>query len=223
MCSRLLRLAAIALLLGLPSAVRPESAHACACMSPGSPREEVEKHDAVLLGRVVSVQQVGTGHLQDLVFEMEVHRWWKGDLYETVFLIGGRVTGDCRWYEPSNEYRSRQEYVGKTYIVYAGTIGSRGFDSDLPHDTLIPDGCGLTEEVTDLQDPHGLGPGQAPEPGTVALGPGEALPPIVGRTGGGMAAPLCEVDAPATALVAVVAVALAALGFAATRRRARPT
>lgn len=223
MRSRIVRLAAIALLLGLPLAVRPESAHACACVSPGSPREEVETHDAVLLGRVVSVRQVGTGQLRDLVFEMEVHRWWKGELYETVFLIGGRVIGDCRWYEPSNEYRSRQEYVGKTYIVYADTIGSSGFDSDLPHDTLIPDGCSLTEEVTDLQDPHGLGPSQAPEPGTVAPRPGEASPPSAGETGTGTVTRLCEADGAAAVLLAGVAVILAGLGFTATRRRARRT
>lgn len=162
----------------------------------------MEKHDAVLVGRVASVYQVGTGQQGDLVFEMEVYRWWKGDLYETVFLIGGRVTGACRWYEPSNEYRPNKVYAGKTYIVYADRVGSRGFDSDLPPDTLVPDGCSRTEEVTDLQDPHGLGVGQAPLSGASAPRPASGEE--------GFRYPL---SGWATGVLAFVVLALAGAGF----------
>ncbi|MXY72662.1 MAG: hypothetical protein F4Y97_06430 [Dehalococcoidia bacterium] len=198
----LVRFAAIAMLVGLPPTVKPESAAACACEAPGSPSEEMEKHDAVLLGQVASVYQVGTGQRRDLVFEMEVYRWWKGDLYETVYLIGGRVTGDCRWYEPSNEYRPNRVYAGKTYIVYADRVGSRGFDSDLPHDTLIPDGCSRTEEVADLQDPHGLGVGQAPLSGAAAP-----------RPAGGEEGFRYPLSAWATGVLAFVVLAVAGAGF----------
>ncbi|MXY88223.1 MAG: hypothetical protein F4Y92_05150 [Dehalococcoidia bacterium] len=198
MRSRLVRLAAIALLLGPLLVMQAEHARACECEEMPA-AYQLDYVDAAFSGRVIAVHDDGS------YVEIEVYRVWKGALYATRFLAGGE--GDMCSGGGFEE--------GREYLIYA-------YDSDaaaLPT-TSVCDVADLSRVEGDL---HVLGPGQAPEPGTVALRPGEALPPIVGRTGGGMATPLCEVDAPATALVAVVAVALAALGFAATRRRARRT
>ena len=159
MRSWLLRLAAIALLIGLPPAMgKPDRAVACSCGEQLSPQQEMQGSDAVLAGRVVAVY-LSEGQRRP-IFEMEVARWWKGDHYETVYLASSG-SSCARWYERSNQIRPLKDYVGKSYLIYADRWDGQ----------LIPDYCGNTEEIGSASDIQSLGVGATPVPGTSAPRP----------------------------------------------------
>lgn len=198
MRSRLVRLAAIALLLGPLLVMQAEHARACECEEMPA-AYQLDYVDAAFTGKVIAVHDDGS------YVEIEVYRVWKGALYATRFLAGG--VGDMCSGGGFEE--------GREYLIYA-------YDSDagaLPT-TSVCDVADLSRVEGDL---HVLGPGWAPEAGTAAPGPEDAADPDAGSTGTGMVSPRCEADGPPAAFVAVVAVVLAGLGIAATRRRARGT
>ncbi|MXZ89470.1 MAG: hypothetical protein F4Z07_11610 [Dehalococcoidia bacterium] len=200
MRSRLVRLAAIALLLGPLLVMQAEHARACECEEMPA-AYQLDYVDAAFSGRVIAVHDDGS------YVEIEVYRVWKGAPYATRFL--GRGEGDMcsEWWRFAE---------GREYLIYA-------YDGDagaLPTTSV----CDVVELLHVEDELHVLGPGQAPEPGTVAPRPGEASPPGVGETGTGTVARLCEADGGAAVLFAVVAVVLAGARFATIfRRRARRT
>jgi len=155
----LLRLLAVALVVGLPPAMgKADRAVACVCVGQLSPQQEMQGSDAVLAGSVVAVYL--SEDQRRAIFEMEVARWWKGDHYETVYLTSSG--SPCAvWYERSNQIRPLKDYVGKSYLIYA----------DRWDDQLIPDHCGNTEEIGSASDIQALGVGATPVPGTSAPRP----------------------------------------------------
>ena len=164
----LLRLAAIALLLGIPPTLQPERAHACVCGAVPTVAESLENAGAVFAGRVVSEDPVFAGRvsIEELVVEFHVSRVWKGERVETIFVNNPFTT--CRiWY-----------YQGSEYLVYASDVQDIGLLASL---------CGRTRLLEYAQgDLVVLGEGQPPEPGTSAPRPGESPSPIPPVAGTGM-------------------------------------
>ena len=198
MRSWVIRLAAIALLLGVATGMDAEHALACECEEMPA-AYQLDYVDAAFTGKVIAVHDGS-------YVEIEVYRVWKGALYATRFLGPGDGDMCSEWWRFAE---------GREYLIYA-------YDGDagaLPTTSV----CDVAELSRVEDDLHALGAGRVPEPGTVAPVPGEAADPGVAETGTGTVTRLCEADGAATALVAVVAVALAGLAYAATRRRARRT
>lgn len=205
----LLRLLAVALLLGLLPAVHSERAAACDCDLP-TVSDAFEYSAAVFSGRLVSVE----GEFS-FTLTFEVFRVWKGSVGETQVAktssLGG---GDCGGY-PFRE-------LGQDYLVYAGPGGEELDELWI----WLCNGTGKLEySQMDLEIlGEGWGPGEepaAPEPEVVDEP--EGSPPSPGATGTGMVPEGCERQAPAFALLAAGALALAGVSFSAIRRRARQT
>ena len=153
----LLRLAAIALLVGIPSAVRPEPAMACICGDLPSLREELEVADAVFVGTLVEIIQESLGDgvvLLDVDVVFEVNRVWKGDIGSTI-VLGHQGGSTCSAYLE----------LGEDHIVYAYAFNEED-------DFNVGGVCGNTGPLAgELQDVlEVLGPGQVPEPGTEGIG-----------------------------------------------------
>ena len=204
MRSRVLRLAAIALLLGLLPAIRAERALACDCSLPESPLVALEGSAAVFSGELVSIDgDVG------VILTFEVSRVWKGPVEETLVLTTLSLgAGDCGY--PFE--------AGRAYLVYANGGG------DLLSVWLCNGTLPLEYAQEDLKV---LGEGQIPgqaaaAPETEDPEPAEVPPlPSAPATGGGMAPGQSTTDGQATGVTAAVAVALAGLALVAFRRRAR--
>ena len=137
----LLRLAAIALLVGIPSAVRPDGAVACSCDF--RPAVALAESDVVFAGEVTASELRGRA-------KVRVSRVWKGDVPATTLVVlQGRGT--------SCEFRLR---VGREYLVYA--------DRDDAGGTLTTGLCssfelGLQDEAA-RQHLELLGEGRPPAP-----------------------------------------------------------
>ena len=204
MRSWLLRLAAIAVLLGLSPAVRPERAMACSCAPPASPLVALEQSAAVFSGELVSIDGYWGA-----ILTFEVSRVWKGPVEETLVLTTSSLgAGDCGY--PFE--------AGRAYLVYADAGG------DLLEVWLCRGTTPLEYAQEDLEF---LGEGQIP--GAAATAPETedpeqsevSPPPSPPETGGGMASGQSTTDGQAIGLMAAVTIALAGLGLVAFRRRTR--
>lgn len=136
-------------------------AHACKCVVPGPPSEEIEKFDAVFAGRVVSIEHnfdpnatpLGPGDYTTIGFE--VSAVWKGAVHEDMYVTTPPTGGSCGF-----AFEERQEY-----IVYA-------------HDGVSPDEgyrvsiCSRTALLSEAQaDLDAFGDGDAPRSGTAGPEP----------------------------------------------------
>ena len=142
----LLRLAAIALLLGLPPAVRPAPTSACSCPEnyPLSIEEEWEGSRAVFAGRVVSHRVYNEETTPVLITELRVTTVWKGPRYETIYLTDSPNTTCESWFAEDEEYL--------VYVSYGWTA---------------PGLCGRKIWFPSAQDDLAvLGEGQSPQPGS---------------------------------------------------------
>ncbi len=204
MRSRVLRLAAIALVLGLLPAMRTERAMACSCAPPDSPLVSLEQSAAVFSGELVSID----GEFP-VVLTFDVARVWKGPVAETLVLTTSSLgAGDCGY--PFE--------AGRAYLVYANGGG------DLLGVWLCNGTLPLEYAQEDLAI---LGEGQIPgqaaaAPETEDPEPAVASPlPSPPETGSGMASGQSATDSQAIGLVAAVTIVLAGLALGAFRRRAR--
>ncbi len=211
----LFRLAAIALLCGLPPVLQTERAWACSCEM-RDPLEALEYADVVFAGTVTVRGGIGSAA------RFRVSRVWKGEPYATRFVGPAMVDhGDG---EVSVTSCDKSFRPGEEYLVY-------GYYDDEVEGLLLTSTCrvgSLAPAELEL-----LGEGRAPEPGTTAPGPveprqatspdreDEPPPPAPSDAGTGTLSEPKSPDGWAIALLAAAAVALAGLGFAAARRRAR--
>ena len=134
----------------------PGLVHACKCLQPGTPSEELEKFSAVFAGKVVSIQHsydpkaafASPGDHTTVGFE--VSAVWKGTVHEEMYITTPPTGGTCGF-----------AFVeGEEYIVYA-------------HDSAYPEGgytvgiCSRTALLSKAQeDIDAFGDGQSPQAGT---------------------------------------------------------
>ncbi len=152
MRSRLLRLVAIALLLGLPPALRAEPALACVCGEALSPAEELQEAAAVFAGTLVDVtdHEDGDGWLF-LLFEFDVIQVWKGNPGPTM-AVKAYLTS-CLPHRELGEDHLVYAYAvpGEEYLSLGGACGNTGLLAYYTQDDLAA-----------------LGPGQAPAPDSLS-------------------------------------------------------
>lgn len=198
MRSWLLRLAAIAVLLGLSLAVRPERAAACTCGAPPPLAEAFEDSVAIFSGDLVAIRGYSENSFA-AVLTFRVSRVWKGSVTETfVMMTSSLGAGDCGFPFES----------GRAYLVYAYDWG----DYELLTAWLCTRTQPLEYAEEDLQF---LGKGRLPGP----PGTGHGLAsdePATGDQGINVTSPLTVVG-----LMAALAIALAALASASILKRAR--
>ena len=137
--------------------------HACSCVQPGSPSEELEKFDAVFAGRVISVhysydpgaRSVGPDDRSTIGFE--VSTVWKGAVYESTTITTPPTGGSCG-------YRFVE---GESYVVYAydSPFGDGGYTAGICSRTAL-----LDEAQADIDE---LGDGDSPLAGTSGTSPEE--------------------------------------------------
>jgi hypothetical protein len=138
-------------------------AHACSCVVPGSPSEELEKFDAVFAGRVISVHHSYDPEARSVTpedrstIEFEVSTVWKGEVHETTTITTPPTGGSCGY-----------TFVeGETYVAYA-------FDSSHAGGGYTASICSRTAPLAEAQaDIDELGDGQAPRAGTSGQSPEE--------------------------------------------------
>ncbi len=194
--SWLLRIVAVALLLGLPPALRVERTLACSCDVP-TPQEAHQIADIVVAGRAVRLHTPGPGESNDAsdnAWELKIFVVWKGHPYETIW-----VRADYLCDVGLSEDRE--------YVVY-GVVDPRD------EGTVFSSVCTGTRSLHSLGNWLGgdylrpLGEGQPPEPGTAGPKPSWLK-----------AAADTAVPSWAIGLMAVGAVILAGGGVVARRRR----
>ena len=92
----------------------PRQVHACSCLEPGSPTEELEEVDAVFAGRVVSIQTADNpnapvSYFDKTTFVFEVSAAWKGTVHEKMYIHRSPFVYACEF-----------DFIeGEEYIVYA--------------------------------------------------------------------------------------------------------
>ena len=200
MRSWLLRLAAVALLLGLPPALRTERVLACSCGGPPSIQESLEEATAVFAGRVVDMEAWRTEDDYGIHVTFAVSRVWKGPAgAELVAYTSSLGAGDCGF--PLE--------LGEEYLVYAY---DEAFEIWL---------CTRTAPIWYAEDDlEELGERHAPVAG--ATGEVEVVaPPQPPAVGTGAAASQQAGGDLLWWLLASVAVALAGTGVVFVRRRPR--
>ena len=145
--SIVMRLLLLIPLMGIWLLMQPEQSFALSCVGPGSPSEELERADAVFMGRAVSVSGVeevydGQTYVNSSTTEFKVTIVWKGPIYQTVFINSGGAYG-IGFVE------------GEEYIVYAYRYDRRTGLSTGPCTRTTPLSGGL-------EDLAGLGEGTGP-------------------------------------------------------------
>ena len=134
----------------------PGLVHACKCLQPGAPSEELEKFSAVFAGKVVSIQHsydpkaafASPGDHTTVGFE--VSAVWKGSVHEGMYITTPPTGGTCGFVFDE----------GEEYIVYAhdSTYAEGGYTAGI---------CSRTALLSKAQeDIDALGDGQAPLAGT---------------------------------------------------------
>ena len=147
----LLRLAAIALLLGLPSAIRPDSASACICVE-SDPAEMFDRADVVFAGKALSWGGVGSPA------EFQVSRVWKGTAYATRLVdIGGEILDDGSVVRTSCDARFEQ---GEEHLIYA-------YYGDESRHIVSTNVCSVLLLEYAQEHLDALGEGEPPVPGMV--------------------------------------------------------
>lgn len=130
----------------------PGAVHACKCVKPGSPAEELEKFSAVFAGRVVSIQHSYDPDATSVSPEdrttvgFEVSAVWKGTVYEEMYITTPPIGGSCGF----------TFIEGEEYIVYAhdSLYGDGGYTVGLCSRTALLGQAGI--------DLDALGDGRAP-------------------------------------------------------------
>ena len=192
----LLRLAAIALLLGLPPALSPKSASACVCVYVyPDPLALLDEADAVIVGKA------GAGAIGSV--EFQVYRVWKGAAYATRTTVTvNEIHDDGSVSRTSCDPRIDR---GEEYLIYARE-DSAG--------TLRASTCHVFQLAYAQEQLEALGEGEPPVPG---------LEPPVPDLAPAEAGSDAEFPAWAIGLLVVAGVGLAGAGLVAIRRRARET
>ncbi len=136
-------------------------AHACKCVQPGPPAEEMEKFDAVFAGRVVSIEHnfdpnattLGPGDRTTV--GLEVSTVWKGTVHEDMYVTT----------PPSGESCGITFTEGEEYILYA-------HDSAVLDEGYSVNRCSRTALLAEAQaDLDAFGDGGAPLSGTAGPQP----------------------------------------------------
>ena len=94
--------------------ISSSDAFACSCLKPGSPREGLQRSDAVFLGTVLDVNRDTLGGGYKVKFEVE--RSWKGASEQVVTVKTGLGGGDCGYID---QVTGGNFVKGKKYVVYA--------------------------------------------------------------------------------------------------------
>ena len=137
--------------------------HACKCVVPGSPAEEMEKFDAVFAGAVTSVRHSFDPNVTPYkpgdrtTVGFDVSTVWKGDVHERMYITTPPTGGSCGFAFSE----------GDQYIVYASTntAGDGGYQASICSRTAL-----LRQAQADLD---ALGEGRAPRAGTAGPQPEE--------------------------------------------------
>ena len=149
-------LVGLALMVGLLWTLgNPGPVHACKCVQPGSPSEELEKFSAVFAGRVVSIQHsydpdgVSVSSEDRSTVGIEVSAVWKGVVHEDMYITIPPTGGSCGF----------SFIEGEEYIVYA-------YDSPYADGGYTAGICSRTALLVQAQeDLDALGEGHAPQAG----------------------------------------------------------
>ncbi len=105
----------------------PGQVHACTCVRPGSPTEELEEADAVFTGRVISVHRpddrsarspTSTGFTSNTV-GFEVSTVWKGTVHEKMYITTASLSMTCGF-----NFKRRKEYI---VYAYGNPDNERGY------------------------------------------------------------------------------------------------
>ena len=147
---RAIQVALVLSLSGLWLFANTEVSHACSCVAPGLPSEELAESAAVFLGRVISVREFSDpkattySSMDPTTVEFKVGTVWKGPSYETISLTTARSDASCGF-----------TFVeGEEYIVYS-------------RDGATVSLCSRTRPVAYAQEDFDeLGEGQKPDPGS---------------------------------------------------------
>ena len=130
--------------------------HACKCVVPGSPAEELEKFDAVFAGNVISVSHSFDPNVTPYkpgdrtTVGFDVSTVWKGVVHERMYITTPPTGGSCGFAFSE----------GAQYIVYASlsASGDDGYQASI---------CSRTALRRNAQaDLEALGEGRAPRVGT---------------------------------------------------------
>ena len=142
----------------------PGQVHACSCVVPGSPSEEIDKFDAVFAGRVVSIDHSfdpnrPPSHGDHTTIGFRVSAVWKGAVTEDMDVTTPPTGGSCGF--------AFEE--GQEYIVYA-------YDSAYADEGYSVNICSRTALLAHAQeDLDAFGDGDAPL--SEAGGPQPEAPP----------------------------------------------
>lgn len=167
--------------------------HACSCVMPGAPAEELKSHAAVFAGQVVSLSQPNrfgqavSPSFAETGVEFQVNRVWKGDVGENTRITTPPTGGACG--VPFVE--------GEEYLVYAYASAQEdgGYAANI---------CSRTRPLSEAaEDLEALGEGNPP------------------ATGGPVSEPQASLVASPYLLIPVVSLvaALAVAGFFLLRRK----
>ena len=114
------RAALAVLIIGLWFLAAPTPSHACSCIMPGTPSEELDKSAAVFAGKVVSVKEhepflkIMQSSTDPTNVEFAVSEVWKGPMGRTSSFSTARLGASCGF-----------TFVeGKEYIVYSRDGGT---------------------------------------------------------------------------------------------------
>lgn len=136
------------------------TAHACSCVPPGKPAEELEGHAAVFAGQVVSVDhsfEPGSAALNAedrTTVEFAVNTVWKGDVDRNLKITTPPTGGSC-----GVAFAEGEEYV---VYAYDSSYGDGGYSTSI---------CSRTNLVNNAaEDLDALGEGSPPGKGTVFRG-----------------------------------------------------
>lgn len=143
-------LSLLSLTLMSPLVTPAPRVHACSCVIPGTPVEEMEKSDAVFSGQVIEMESTPTGY----VVSLEVFEFWKGDVPEEVTVQTGMGGGDCGFnFERGKNYMVYAHAAEEGYMVYSCGLTSLLADANtepLGPSTLYTNENHATEEAKEV-------------------------------------------------------------------------
>ena len=150
-----MQVALVLSLIGLWLFANSEVSHACSCVPPGSPSQELAQSAVVFVGMVTSVREFSDpkattySSMDPTTVEFEVDTVWKGPSHETTSLTTARMGASCGF-----------TFVeGEEYIVYS-------------RDGATVSLCSRTRPVAAAEeDFKDLGEGRKPAPGSTSPTP----------------------------------------------------
>lgn len=203
-----------AVLAGIALVAGTRPALACSCAAPGSPASEVERHDAVFVGRAVEALDADgiEPRFQGsaVAYTFEVSAVYRGEL-ATTQQVGTNGPGASCGYEFE---------VGRDYLVFAHTMQEAWRESarTVPAGELLTGYCTPTVPVEEV-DLATLPPPGAPEPGEHRY---LAAASLVERVLPGSADHRSPAEwAVVTAMVAIPLAIAVVVGVRTSRRRSR--